>query len=86
MIGEAVAEQRIRADLACRSVTFGNAYCLLPDWPGVRYLEYFCLRVEKLVQVGKVNVRPDMIRGQVVDEIKRGEIDSLCDFLPSFNL
>ena len=85
MIGEAVAEQRVGADVARCSNTLGNAYCLLPDRPGVRYLEYSCLRVEKPVQIGKVNVRPDMVHARVVNEIKGSEVDPLRDFLPSFN-
>src|ERR1700682_1908143 len=67
-------------------MAFGNADSFLPDRPGVGDLKYFRRRIIKLVQVGEINMRPDMIGAEIVDWIERSEIDFLRHFFSRFDL
>src|ERR1700676_1625155 len=82
VIGKAIGKQRIGARAACSGISFGNSNCLLPDRTSVGYLEDLCLRIEKLVQVREINMGPDAVGPEVMNRIKRSEIDLLRDRFP----
>src|SRR2546430_14565392 len=86
VIWESIAQERVSARVPRTGSAFRNADCFLPDWPRVSYFKDFCLRVEELTQVGKINMRADMIRAEIMHRIKRCEIDPLRDFFSGFNI
>src|SRR5205809_6475785 len=85
MVWETIGEQRIGANVPSGGNPVGNSYCLLPDRPSVGHFEHSRSRIKKLCQIWKIDVRPHVVSAEIVNGIKRSEINLSRDSLPGFN-
>src|SRR5262249_55859660 len=75
VIGKAVGHERIGANISLHTAFFGHAHGFLPDRSRIGNFENLGLGIEELVEIGKINMGPDMIRSEIMNAKQRCEID-----------